>query len=287
MSMAIIHIDRQEEAERVAALLGADVISYSDEAFREAFLAGNDIVALMACGIVVRRLAPLIVDKWTDPAVVVMSPGLRFAIPLLGGHHGANELAERLSGLGALPIVTTATEARGLEAVEVTAERQGLEVLNRESTRQTNAAILRSEIPLYALTGPAVAVAGPGVSVLVRHGEYVVGLGCNRGTSADEIFAAVRNVLAEAGVSQDEVLAYATTVRKMDETGLREGVALLGGNLVYVDDQDINGQDVEESAARLIGLRAVAEPAALFVSRRKELITRRKAIGNVTVAIAR
>ena len=54
----------------------------------------------MSMGIVVRKIAPLLDDKWTDPAVVVVSPDFRYAIPLLGGHHGANELAKELAGLG-------------------------------------------------------------------------------------------------------------------------------------------------------------------------------------------
>jgi len=43
---------------------------------------------IMAAGIAVRNIAPLVSDKWKDPAVVVVDSGLNFAIPVLGGHHG-------------------------------------------------------------------------------------------------------------------------------------------------------------------------------------------------------
>jgi cobalt-precorrin 5A hydrolase len=81
------------EAERVAKFLGADVKVYSPSVFSKLFPNTRRIVAIMSLGIVVRRIAPLINNKWNDPAVVVVSHDLAFAIPVFGGHHGANELA--------------------------------------------------------------------------------------------------------------------------------------------------------------------------------------------------
>ena len=70
-------------------------------------------VLVMATGIAVRYLAELINDKRTDPGVVVIDEGCRFAVSLLGGHEGgANDLAYRVANLtAAVPVVTTATEA--------------------------------------------------------------------------------------------------------------------------------------------------------------------------------
>ena len=66
----------------------------------------------MTTGIAVRYLQGLPKDKATDPGVVVLDEGCRFAIALLGGHEGgANELAYRVANLtGAVPVITTATE---------------------------------------------------------------------------------------------------------------------------------------------------------------------------------
>ncbi len=89
----------------------------------------------MSMGIVVRSIAPLLEDKWNDPAVVVVSPDLAYAIPLIGGHHGANELAKELSALGIRPVITTATESAGRDSVEGVGERCGCDIVNRESTR--------------------------------------------------------------------------------------------------------------------------------------------------------
>jgi cobalt-precorrin 5A hydrolase len=70
-------------------------------------------VLIMTTGIAVRYLAGLINDKRTDPGVVVIDEGCRFAVSLLGGHEGgANDLAYRVANLtAAVPVVTTATEA--------------------------------------------------------------------------------------------------------------------------------------------------------------------------------
>ena len=71
------------------------------------------IVFCMATGIVVRVIAPYIKDKYTDPAVVVVDEGGRFAISLLSGHEGgANSLAIQVANsLSAEPVVTTASES--------------------------------------------------------------------------------------------------------------------------------------------------------------------------------
>src|SRR5512138_660441 len=98
-----------DDARRVAGFLGADYEEYHAETFSDLFRSRKRIVALMSTGIVVRQIAPLLSDKWCDPAIVVVSPDFRYAIPLTGGHHGANALARELAGLGLTPVITTAT----------------------------------------------------------------------------------------------------------------------------------------------------------------------------------
>ncbi len=66
----------------------------------------------MSAGIAVRGISNLLNDKWTDPCVVVISPDFKFAIPILGGHHGGNDLAKKLKILDIKPIITTATEQK-------------------------------------------------------------------------------------------------------------------------------------------------------------------------------
>ena len=276
------------EAERIAAFLGADVIEYTPDVFSTVFPGRKRIIALMSMGIVVRKIASLLDDKWTDPAVIVVSPDLQYAVPVLGGHHGANELAKELAGLGMQPVITTATESRGRDSVETIAERTGTEILNRDSTRQVNAALLNADIPVHAVQGPAIVLAGPDVSILIKKGEYTVGIGCRKGVRAAEVVEAVRAALAENAISEADVLVYATTTKKFNETGLIEAIGELSGNLIFIDDDTINAQaGTGPSRASKIGLLGVAEPCALATSKRKILVMIKKVYGRVTVAIAR
>jgi cobalt-precorrin 5A hydrolase len=278
----------RKDAGRIAAFLGADIALYTPEIFARAFRSKKRIVALMSMGIVVRKIAPLLGDKWSDPAVVVISPDCRYAVPLLGGHHGANELAKELTGLGLVPVITTATESRGRDSVETIAERTGTAVVNRTSTRAVNAALLADDLPVHAVAGPAIVLAGPDVSLLVRKGEYSVGIGCRKGVSENEVTAAIRAALAENAMNASEVFIYATTVKKLQEPGLVAAVGALSGNLIFLDDDTINAQTgTGPSRASRIGLLGVAEPCALATAKKKELIMKKKVFGRVTVAIAR
>ena len=82
------------------------------EAFATSYAGYRQWILVMTTGIAVRYLQGLPRDKTTDPAIVVLDEGCRFAISLLSGHEGgANRLAYRVANLtGAVPVITTATE---------------------------------------------------------------------------------------------------------------------------------------------------------------------------------
>jgi cobalt-precorrin 5A hydrolase len=275
------------DAKKIADFLGADIREYTPDIFCDVFPHTRRIVAVMSLGIVVRKIAPLIHDKWNDPAVVVVSPDISYAIPVLGGHHGANELAKELSVLGIQPVITTATEATGRDSVEAIAQRKGCDIVNRDSTRKVNAAMLKNDVPVFAVKGPGIVIAGPDVSFLLKNGEFTVGVGCRKGVRSKEVVDAIRNALEESGVAESDVLVYATTRKKSGETGLSEAISALSGNLIFLDDDTINAQrGITPSRASRIGLRGVAEPCALAVARKKHLVMGKKVYGRVTVAIA-
>ncbi|MEI7648443.1 MAG: cobalt-precorrin 5A hydrolase [Methanomicrobiales archaeon] len=274
-------------AKRIATALGAEAVEYTPEVFSAIFRDKKRIVAIMSMGIVVRKIAPLLKDKWTDPAVVVVSPDLKYAIPVLGGHHGANELAKELLTIGIQPVITTATESVGRDSVEAIAQRSGLQIVNRDSTRSVNAAMLDADVPVHAVQSPGIVIAGPGVSILLKSGEYSIGVGCRKGVKKEEVINAIQLALSSSGITEHEVLVYATTVKKLNESGLTEAITALSGNLIFLDDDTINAQSKKSpSQATRLGLLGVAEPCALAVSKRKELVMEKNVYGRVTVAIA-
>lgn len=111
----------------------------------EAFAQGCDgIVFVGACGIAVRAVAPYVASKMHDPAVVCVDEAGRWAISLLSGHvGGANDLACRIARIvGATPVVTTATDVRGVFAIDEWAARCGLAIANPQLIKRVSGALL-------------------------------------------------------------------------------------------------------------------------------------------------
>ncbi len=106
---------------------------------REIFHSYEGLVFIMASGIVIRMIAPLIRDKYNDPAVVTVDDARRFAVSTLSGHEGgANNLTWKVASLlGCVPVITTASDTnrdlilgigcrRGAEASVIRGEIQRL-----------------------------------------------------------------------------------------------------------------------------------------------------------------
>ncbi len=107
--------------------------------------AGHLFIA--AAGIAVRKIAPLLKHKTSDPAVVVCDENGAQIISLVGGHiAGANRLARKVAGItGGQAIITTATDTRGLVAFDELASRQGWKIENPQKIKLFNAALLDNE----------------------------------------------------------------------------------------------------------------------------------------------
>ncbi|KGK99441.1 cobalamin biosynthesis protein CbiG [Methanococcoides methylutens] len=155
-------------ANKLADHIDADVIIYKKGIFEEIFKDYQALVAVFATGIVVREIAPLVVDKWEDPAVVVVDSNLNFAISLLGGHHGANELVRKISEMGVVPVITTATEVHNRNSVEGIAAKLGYDIVNKESTRDVNCALLDQDVEVLEIKGPKIVIVENDVSVLKK-----------------------------------------------------------------------------------------------------------------------
>ena len=117
------------------------------ETLSQAFRRYQGHVFVMAAGIVVRALAPLIQGKTIDPGVVVVDETGRHAISLLSGHiGGANGLTIQVArAVGAEPVITTATDLNRLPAVDVLAVEAGLAIENPEAIKKVQMAILCGE----------------------------------------------------------------------------------------------------------------------------------------------
>lgn len=282
---------------------------------------------IMATGIVVRTVAPLLAGKERDPAVVVLDEAGQFAIPLLSGHlGGANQLAGELAAaLGAVPVITTATDVNGLTAWDEAARLAGLAVEPLGRIKDLNSLLLEGAhialvdehglvAPRYAATpgvelydSVAAALAGEGAGLVVvghrvvaapagrpllslRPRDLVAGIGCNRGTSAGEIEAVLRAALTDAGLSFASLAALASIDAKADEPGLLEFAARRTLPLTCFTAEQLNAVPVPSPASphalAAVGARGVCEPAALLAAAGGPLLVNKHKSGNVTVAVA-
>jgi cobalt-precorrin 5A hydrolase/precorrin-3B C17-methyltransferase len=113
------------------------------EQVRAAWAGSDALVCFLAAGATIRLVAPLLGDKQTDPAVVCVDESGGFAVALLGGHHGANELADRVAGvLGAQPVVTTATDAARVTPLDTYGVDLGFRLADRSPVARVTAAVL-------------------------------------------------------------------------------------------------------------------------------------------------
>lgn len=133
-------------AHKLAAAHPGDI--YNKENFKENLRTGfgkyDSLICIMATGIVVRILAPLIVHKTSDPAVVVLDQKGKYAISLLSGHlGGANDLAREMAALsGGEAVITTATDVAGELSFDTFAKKHDMAIENIGQLKHISGALL-------------------------------------------------------------------------------------------------------------------------------------------------
>ena len=238
----------------------------------------NGFVFIMATGIVVRLVAPLLESKEKDPAIVVMDDAGKFAISLVSGHlGGANELAERCAfASGARAVITTATDANHLPSFDMLAKEQDWVIDDISRVKTLNSLLLdgeeiavvdssgrtrcwfhgRGKLSFYDSFDEAIKSRASGFlfvtnrnlppqtqtekSLILRPRNLVLGIGCNRGTSTVEIEALVASQLKRLLLSIKSVACIATAAAKQDEPGLTAFAKQLGVPLVCYDSEQLN-----------------------------------------------
>ncbi|MDN3248618.1 precorrin-3B C(17)-methyltransferase [Streptomyces sp. ZSW22] len=251
------------------------------DAVRTAFAECEQLVCFLATGAVVRLVAPLLDDKRTDPGVVCVDEGGRFAVSLVGGHGGgANELARAVGAvLGAEPVVTTATDAVGLAGLDTLGLPVEGDVAGvSRALLDGEPVALRAEVswplpPLPVTEDGAYAVRITDRLVepaereaVLRPPSLVVGVGASKGAPVDEVHGLVETALREAGLSAASVAELATVDAKAEEPGIVGAAERLGVPLVTYAADELAGIEVpnpSDAPLAAVGTPSVAEAAAL------------------------
>jgi cobalamin biosynthesis protein CbiG len=264
------------------------------------------------------------------------------AISLLSGHWGgANDLARDIAHkIGALPVITTATDVGHKTAIEVWAKRQGFRLENVSQVTAFNAALVKniplfcwSEYPQYLADlpegmsvwnsetshpGDFLVIISPRSPcspcsfrtdfpqwpvthlLLLRPPVLYLGLGCNRGTSEEEIYTCVKEILEEHGYSMLSLACVGTIDLKADEPGLLAFAQRLGLEIRFFHREELNCLDPPTAPSdyvkNTLGVKGVSECAAMLLAgdtvsdhvsnHRKNLVINKVIRGNVTIALA-
>jgi cobalt-precorrin 5A hydrolase len=246
------------------------------------------IVFVMALGIAVRTISKYIKDKRTDPAVIAVDEGGRFAISVLSGHFGANELARRIAeGTGATPVITTATDLQEKPSVEDIAKRLGLEIEDFKQAKKVNASRVNDERACIVITNEVI---GSKPYATLRPKNLIVGIGARKGIDKEGVLKAIRYAFAKAGLSTKSIKALATADFKTKEKGIVEASRELRVPLEGITIEEIKNIeelfDSSEHVREKIGVGAVSEPCAVLGGNKARLIQKKVNLGGVTVAIA-
>ena len=260
------------------------------------------IIFLVAIGAVVRKIAPYLQDKSTDPAILVINLALDKIIPLLSGHlGGANELANLLTLRlpSAQNFISTATDQTNTLAFDMWAKQNECKILNLKSLAHisnrlinkqninvaTYQSIFESITPKDNLTlidfeqidqdSIIISPLHHHPTKLTLQPPIYLGIGCNKNTPKEIIASSVQSFLSEYKLDISQIKSIASFEAKKDEQGLIEFAKEHNIPLYFYTKEQINSlpQTFSKSAStKFFGLKGVAEPSCILASKYKTLI---------------
>jgi cobalt-precorrin 5A hydrolase/precorrin-3B C17-methyltransferase len=258
---------------------------------RSLFQSGEDIIGLCATGILVRALAPVLINKKTEPAVLAVAADGSVVVPLLGGHNGANRLAVEIAkATGGISAITTASDIRF--GVALDDPPKGWNVLNRNAAKDISARMLAGEPVRLDVNcgdvqwliksgaqfddnadGPSIQVTPEAIvdaknDLVLCPPVLALGVGCERNCDPAELENLVRKTLKDSGLSASSVSCVVSLDLKMDEVAVHALAASLGVPARFFSAQKLetltpylaNPSDVVFAE---VGCHGVSEGAAL------------------------
>lgn len=329
---AVFMPDRLRPAASDSNEKGIHYFNKWQETFAQVFRSYTELVCIMAAGIVVRSLSPLIQSKFSDPAVIVVDEKGQYVVSLLSGHiGGANRLAREVAAkLQAQPVITTATDVNGRPAVDILALNMDARIEPLKNLKLINRLLAEEcRINLYSpyalaelikegfawrgwpfmkpdgnsparwaefqepavIVSPQVidgAVSGPFIQLKPRN--LMIGIGCRRGVSLQEVCHAFTQVMHRFGLDERCVKAAATIDIKFEEVALQQFAAKLDIPLLTFSKAEIETLDgtyePSEWVKNKVGVGGVCEPAAHLAARGGMTIIPKQKIGAVTISAA-
>ncbi|WP_110952930.1 cobalt-precorrin 5A hydrolase [Anaerosinus massiliensis] len=245
----------------------------------EIFQKYEAFIFIMATGIVVRVIAPLIISKTVDPAVLVLNETGEHVISLLSGHiGGANDLTHLVAEkINAVPVITTATDVNKKIAADSLAKKLNLMIEPFDQLKYINAEIAQGEKfevfldpalknlnyyknelqklcitfqqkelhkRLEELDHVALIITNQTLNlkqnqILLKPRKLSVGIGCRKNTSKKEILEAIHIACSMIHVPIEDITNMASTIVKNQETGLLETAKELAVPIIFYENSQL------------------------------------------------
>lgn len=250
------------------------------------------IVFVSACGIAVRAIAPFVRSKAEDPAVVVLDEAGKNVVSLLSGHlGGANELAKEIAAaVGGRAVITTATDVRGVTAVDSWAVAHDCAVENVHAVKEISSAALAGREIGVAVTDELQPAPWP-VTLWLRPRLLTLGVGCKRGADFQALAEAAEEFLEESGVSPLSLAAVASIDIKKDEAAIIKLAEKYKVPFVTYGAEALNGARGRFSYSKRVeeatGVGCVCERAAVLAAEGGVLMRGKTIYPGVTLALAK
>ena len=294
------------------------------EIFPIVFQEYDAIIAVMASGILIRSIAPLLNSKVTDPAILNIDDNGNFVISTLSGHlGGANKLTNKISKLiNATPVITTSTDVNKKLGIDIIANDLFLSIDNTKKILFFNKAILEGkeisftinpnknfnylfeyfnnntlEINVSIFYSTKINTDEIHVKVeehelILKEKKVVAGIGCKRGKSCEDIYNGLKKSLDEFNLDISRVTMLTSAEIKKDEKGILKLSEKLNipVNFVELDKLKLfksNNIQKSEFVKSKFGIDGVCEPSALIMAGfNSKLIYKKTSYDGVTIAIA-
>ncbi len=234
----------------VARVEGADQPYHEFGAtLRQLYQQGTPLIALCAAGIVIRTLAPLLLEKGEEPAVLAVAEDGSAVVPLLGGLGGVNIMARDIAAaLGVAAAITTSGEVRfgtcllnppeGYQLADLELGKRFVsDLLAGESVRIEGAApwLDQANLPQDQQARLAIHVGSaerePAANELLIYPKTVC-VTCNPGA---DLAQRIRTALHEAGIAVQSLACLKASASHMAEPSLHEAALALGVPLRFAD----------------------------------------------------
>ncbi|MDA8142551.1 MAG: cobalamin biosynthesis protein [Thermoplasmatales archaeon] len=287
------------------------------------------LVFVAPLGIAVRAMSKSIRDKKEDPAVVCVDHIGKFAISVLSGHlGGANRLCREIAAaINAIPVVTTGSDLEGFVSPDMFQREYNLSIEQDENLKPVLSNLLQGKkISILLESGSRdwivdsgllerstlfsdisrIGELQPGTCIVATHrliGEdsvfsgclivrprvLVLGIGCSRGTTAQEIREAVDETFRLHSLSQKSISVVVSIDLKKDEAGLLEFVNSNQYEFVTFTREQLYAVEVPSPSRKVqdsVGTPSVAEASAILGSEYGDLIVTKARFPKVVLAVA-